>query len=98
MDKDDIKLLTEIDQRSKSNTKRLDEHEQKINKLSDVYIALTKVNEKVNSIDNDVQDIKSDIQVIKDKPVKRMDTIVSCIISALIAGVIGFMFAILGMK
>ena len=60
MDKDDIKLITEIDQRSKSNTRRLDEHDIKIAKLSDVYVALTQVSDKVNVIDDDVKEIKSD--------------------------------------
>lgn len=98
MDKDDIKLITEIDQRSKSNTKRLDEHDKKIEELSDVYIALTKVNDKVDIIDSDMKEVKSDIQEIKDKPAKRIDTIISCLISAIIAGVIGFLFAQLGMR
>ena len=37
MDKDDIKLLTEIEQRSKSNAHRLDEHEKKIEDLEKTY-------------------------------------------------------------
>lgn len=98
MTKEEIKLLTEIDQRSKSNSKRLDAHEKDIAKLSDVYIALTKMDDKVNAIDSDVKEIKSDIQVIKDKPAKRIDTIVTCIITAIIAGIIGFVFARLGIK
>lgn len=98
MTKEEIKLLTEIDQRSKSNSKRLDAHEKDIAKLSDVYIALTKMDDKVNAIDSDVKEIKSDIQVIKDKPAKRIDTIITCIITAIIAGVIGFVFARLGIK
>lgn len=98
MTKEEIKLLTEIDQRSKSNSKRLDAHEKDIAKLSDVYIALTKMDDKVNAIDSDVKEIKSDIQEIKDKPAKRIDTIITCIITAIIAGVIGFVFARLGIK
>lgn len=98
MTKDDIKLLTEIDQRSKNNTKRIDEHEKKIGELSDVYIALTRVNDKVETIDSDVKDIKSDMEVIKSKPAKRMDTIITCIITGIISIIIGYLFAKLGMK
>lgn len=98
MDKDDIKLITEIDQRSKSNTKRLDEHDKKIEELSDVYIALTKVNDKVDIIDSNMKEVKADIQEIKDKPAKRMDTIVTCIITGIISIIVGFLFAKLGMK
>lgn len=98
MDKDDIKLITEIDQRSKSNTKRLDEHDKKIEELSDVYIALTKVNDKVDIIDSDMKEVKSDIQEIKDKPAKRYETIITYIITTIIAGILGFLFAKLGMR
>jgi predicted transcriptional regulator len=98
MDKDDIKLITEIDQRSKSNTKRLDEHDKKIEELSDVYIALTKVNDKVDIIDSDMKEVKSDLQEIKDKPAKRYETIITYIITTIIAAILGFLFAKLGMR
>lgn len=98
MDKDDIKLLTEIDQRSKSNTKRLDEHDIKIAKLSDVYVALTQVSDKVNVIDDDVKEIKGDLQIIKEKPTKRYEQIVGYILSAIVGGIIGLIFTLIGLK
>lgn len=98
LDKDDIKLITEIDQRSKSNTKRLDEHENKISKLSEFYVALTKVNDKVDTIDSDVKEIKTDLQEIKDKPTKRYEQVVGYILSALVGGVIALIFAKIGLK
>lgn len=98
LDKDDIKLITEIDQRSKSNTKRLDEHENKISKLSEFYVALTKVNDKVDTIDSDVKEIKTDLQEIKDKPTKRYEQVVGYILAALVGGIIAFIFAKIGLK
>ena len=98
MDKDDIKLLTEIDQRSKSNTRRLDEHDIKIAKLSDVYVALTQVSDKVNVIDDDVKEIKGDLQIIKEKPTKRYEQIVGYILSAIVGGIIGLIFTLIGLK
>lgn len=98
MDKDDIKLITEINERSKSNEKRLDEHDIKIAKLTDVYIALTKVSDKVNIIDDDVKEIKSDLQDIKDKPTKRYEQVVGYILSALVGVIIALVFAKIGLK
>ena len=43
MDKDDIKLLTEIEQRSKSNAHRLDEHDKKIEDLEKTYSIMQKM-------------------------------------------------------
>lgn len=98
MQRADIELMKEIEQRSKSNTKRLDEHDKKIEELSDVYIALTKTNDKVENIETDVKDIKSDIKEIKDKPTKRLDQIIGYVLSALICGLIGYTLAKLGLK
>ena len=90
--------MTEIDQRSKNNTKRIDEHEKKIEELSDVYIALTQVNDKVNTIDTDVKEVKKDLQEIKDKPAKRYETIIGCLITAVISIIVGYLFAKIGLK
>ena len=98
MDKDDIKLITEINERSKSNEKRLDEHDTKIAKLTDVYIALTKDSDKVNIIDDDVKEIKTDLQEIKEKPTKRYEQVVGYILSALVGIIITLVFAKIGLK
>lgn len=98
MNREDIELIKEIEQRGKSNTKRLDEHDKKIEELSDVYIALTKTNDKVENIETDVKDIKSDIKEIKEKPSRRLDQIVGYILSAIVCGIIGFILAKIGLK
>ncbi len=67
MNKDDYIKLEEINQRSKSNTKRLDEHDSKIDKLENVYIALTKMDGRVERVEGDVGEIKDNIKIISDK-------------------------------
>ncbi len=98
MQREDIELMKEIEQRSKSNTKRLNEHDKKIEELSDVYIALTKTNDKVENIETDVKDIKTDIKEIKDKPSKRLEQIIGYVLSALLCGLVGYVLARLGLK
>lgn len=98
MDRQDIERLQEIEDRGKSNTKRLDEHDKKLDELSDVYIALTKVNDKVDKVEENVSEIKNDIKEIKDKPNKKLDQLWGYLMSALIGGVIGYVFLKLGMK
>ena len=98
MNRQDIELLKEIEQRGKSNTKRLDKKNKKLEELSDVYIALTKVNDKVDNIDNDVKEIKIDMKEIKDKPSKRMDQIIGYILSAIIGGIIVYILKNVGLK
>lgn len=98
MEKEYIEKIVEVEQRSKSNAKRLDEHDKRLEELSDVYIALTKVNDKVDNIDNDVNEIKQDIKEIKEKPNKRLDLIWGYIVSTLIGGIVGFILINVGMK
>lgn len=81
MDEKHIQTLIETEARSKSNTHRIDEHDKKIDELSDMYIALTKVDNKVSNVEKDVSSIKSDIKEIKDKPAKRWEQIISLIIT-----------------
>ncbi len=98
MDKNELERLVSIEQRSKSNSKRLDEHDKKLEELSDMYVALTKVDNKVENVKQDVSVIKQDIKDIKEKPSKRLDQIIGDILSVLIGGLIGFILIRLGMK
>lgn len=76
-----LERLVKVEEGEKSAHHRLDEHETKINDLSNVYVALTKVDDKVTSVEKDVSEMKSDIKDIKDKPAKRWDTIVLALIT-----------------
>ena len=63
--------LVQVEDRAKSNTKRLDEHDEQIKELNNVYLALTKVDDKVTNVENDVSEIKSEIK--KGKEQKRYE-------------------------
>lgn len=98
MDKKELERLVEVEQRSKSNTKRIDEHDEKIEKLENVYVALTKTNDKVDKIESDVSEMKTDLKEIKDKPSKKLDLIWGYMVAAIIGGLIGFVLVKLGLK
>ena len=89
MDIEHIEKLKEVEDRSKSNTKRLDEHDEQIKELSNVYIALTKVDGKVTNVEKDVIEMKSDLKDIKDKPAKNWDKIISTIIGTVVGAIAG---------
>ena len=98
MTKEELERLIEVEQRSSRNERRIDDHDCQLKELANVYIALTKVDNKVTNVESDVSEMKKDIKDIKDKPSKRLDQIVGYILSALIGGIIGFMLIKLGMK
>ena len=98
MDEKYIEKIIEVDSRSKSNTHRLDEHDKKIKELSNVYVALTKVDDKVTNVETDVGEIKKDLKDIKDKPSKKMDLIWGYVVGGVIGAIITFLTVRLGLK
>lgn len=94
MNNEYIERLVAIEQRCKSNTKRLDEHsttlidyDKRIDALSDVYVALTKVNDKVDNVEKNVTEMKNDIKEIKGKPAEKLDKLWGYFFSAVIGSV-----------
>lgn len=57
-----IEKVSHLEEREKSNTKRINEHDVQIKELSNVYVALTKVDDKVTNVENDVSEIKTEIK------------------------------------
>lgn len=95
MNENYLERLVAVEQRSKSNTKRLDEidsknaeQDRKIIELSDIYIALTKVDTKLDNVEKICTKNASDIEEIKSKPIKRMNAIWGYFFSALIGSVV----------
>lgn len=68
---DFIERLVTTEERAKSNTIRLNEHDEQIKELNNVYLALTKVDDKVTNVERDVSEIKSEIK--KGKEQKRYE-------------------------
>lgn len=90
--------ITKLEIQVSENKARIERHEEKISKLSDVYIALTKVTDKVDNVEKDISEVKSDIKEIKEKPAKKWESVVSQIISILVATIAGYFLAKVGLK
>lgn len=89
--------LTEVEARSKSNTKRLDKVEQKQEDLSELVGTVKVLAEREETVEADVKEIKSDVKDLTNKPAKRWDNLVNQIISIIIAAVAGFLLAKFGL-
>lgn len=97
MDLEHEKRLTEVESRSKSNTKRLDKLEESteaINRLATsmevMVVKQEEVADTVGKLDKKVTDLEA-------KPAKRWDSFVEKIITALAAAVVGYILAKLGL-
>ncbi len=109
MDLSHEQRLTETEARSKSNTKRIDDIDNRFTKRLDEIkkrqddfgelISTVKIlAEKEARVEKDVNDIKESIDEIKEKPGKRWDSLVDKIILTVAAAIVGFFLAQFGLK
>ena len=92
-----IALTHDNEQRSKSNTHRIDKLEEQQKQPSDLVSAVAVLAEKQSQIGDDVNSIKREIKVLAEKPAKRWDGVVDKIISAIIAAIMGYALARIGL-
>lgn len=92
-----IKELAELEEQVKHNKEKIKEHDDKINDLSNVYVALTEVKSETRQVNDKVDRIESDVKEIKDKPVKRYEQIVTMIITGIGGAIIGLILGQIGL-
>ena len=97
MDFEHERRLTEVESRSKSNTKRLDDMEKRQDNLDDLVSTVKVLADREARMEDDVGEIKNDVKELKAKPGKRWDGLVDKIILTIAAAVIGFILAKFGL-
>jgi seryl-tRNA synthetase len=97
LDNDTEHRLTEVEQRSKSNSHRLDEVEQRQDNLDKLVASVEVLATKQENVESDVKEIKADVKTLTDKPGKRWDTIVDKLIWAVLAAVLAYFLAKVGL-
>lgn len=89
--------LTEVEERSKSNTHRLDEVERRQDNLDTMAAAVSVLAEREKRVESDVKEIKADVKTLAEKPGKRYDALVEKVAWAVIAAVIAFILGRIGL-
>lgn len=97
MDLDHEKRLTEVEQRSKSNTYRLADLEKRQDNLDELIGTVKVLAVREENVENDVKEIKSDVKSLTQKPAQRWENIVSEVIKLLVVAVVGFLLAKAGL-
>ena len=88
--------IVEIDQRSKSNTHRINDLEEDNRALHQLATSVEVLATKQEAIEENVNEIKADVKSIKALPGSRWEAVVKGVITAILAGLIGFALARLG--
>lgn len=97
MDLEHEKRLTEVEARSKSNAHRLEEVERKQDDLTELVGTVKVLATREEQVESDVKEIKNDVKTLTSKPGKKWESLVSQIITLLVAAVVGFILAKIGL-
>ena len=89
--------LTEVEERSKSNTHRLDAVEKRQNDLDKLANSVSLLAEREERVESDVKEIKCDVKSLAEKPGKRYDSLVDKVVWAVLAAVIAFFLGRIGL-
>ena len=90
---DEIELrekIARIDERSKSNTHRLDSAEKKLEESEKLLNTIALVAQKQSDMDGDIKEIKTEVKTLTSKAGKRWDSVVEKIIIMVVAAVVTY--------
>jgi predicted nucleic acid-binding Zn-ribbon protein len=97
MDLDHERRLTEVEERAKSNSHRLDDVEKRQNDLEKLTSTVEVLAVREKNVEADVKEIKTDVKNLSDKPGKRWDNLVDKIVWAVAAALIAFILSKIGL-
>lgn len=85
MDKNETKWITEIEQRSKSNSKRLDDMERSVDELKKTYSIMEKMDLRVSNIETSVKTINTKLDSQNEKKSLKWDKLIDYLFYAVLA-------------
>ena len=97
MDLDHEKRLTEVEQRSKSNTHRLAEIEKRQGNIEELIGTVKVLVVREENLESDVKEIKTDVKSLTQKPAQRWENVISETIKLLVVAFVGFLLAKAGL-
>lgn len=77
--------IAHLEERAKSNTKRLDEHDTRLDSLEKTYSIMEKMDYRMENVENTVTAIKNDIQKGKEQKGMKWDKLIDYLFYAILA-------------
>lgn len=98
MNKEELEKLVETEQRSKSNSKRIDKLEITTDSIHELAISTKELATEVRAMREELNKIDKRLLAIEDKPKQKLDLIWGYIISTVIGGIVTFIMLRIGMR
>lgn len=90
--------MTEVEDRSKSNTHRINEMERRQDALEKLTTTVEVLATREKKVEEDVGEIKTEVKNLTSKPAQRWEKIVETLITVIASALVGFLLARLGLK
>lgn len=98
MNEDQLKTLVECEQRSKSNTKRIDRLEENYDALNKLTTSVEVMATKMDTMSQSLDQVNARLSEQESKPGKRWEAVVEKIIFLVIGAVVAYIFARIGLS
>ena len=89
--------LTVVEDRSKSNSKRLDDMEKRQDDLDDLVSTVKVLVVREEAVETDVKEIKKDVKTLTSKPAQKWDKLIDTILFTIVGALLGFILANIGL-
>lgn len=80
-----IERLVAVEEGRKSNTKRIDEHDEQIKELQNTYSIMEKMDYRMSNVEDNVSEIKTEIQKGKEQKGMKWDKLIDYLFYAILA-------------
>lgn len=97
MDLDHERRMTEIEARSKSNTRRIEGIEKRQDDIEKLAISVEKLALRESNVESNVEKIKSKVDDLSNESGRKWDNMVDKIITVIAAAIVGFILAKFGL-
>lgn len=88
--------LAELEERCKSNSRRIDELVAKQNNLERLTTTVEVLATRMNTFESTLTEVRTDVRSLNDKPGRRWDGIVEKVLMLVIAGVVAYVLTKIG--
>lgn len=95
-EKELIERLVQVEQRSKSNTKRIDEHDEKLEDIHDLTYAVKELANETKLMREDVNNLNNRVANIESEPAKEYKDIKKNVRNQIISFVVGVILTAIG--
>lgn len=85
---DNVVKLAEVDQRARSNTRRIEKLEEVQDEIRSLATSTAVMAQRLGEVENHVDEIKTSVKTLEDKPGNRWEKFVEKLIWLIVGGVI----------